>query len=642
MRAGRISMTVLAVALCFSSWFSRAAVTPPDEPMFPFKYYQVELPKLIQAVGDMTGRRFVMDESVKGNVTVHSPDLISAADVYPLLLSILEMSGYSVMEKGGAIHVIPLPEGEGAIGRVLAEGEAATDGLNTRIFRLSHISANEVARLLEPLIRGGKTGAVAAFPSTNYLLVTGTGDAINKIEQLIRDLDVPGATRTMQVIQLKHASADAITAQLIRAMSGAETPAELVGRHIQKVGVGAGDLPASLVIVAVPNANSIVVVGTPMQLTQVMDIVGKIDIPTPVEFGRLNAIRLKYISSEEAATTLNNLLAKTAAKDQAARISIEHNNANNALVVESSPQDFELVRKLVDELDRMPPQVMVEVVIAEVSMGQDLELGVEWNTIDAPVEGSTRAAGRSRPGESDSLANIIETGAFPQGLSLGVTRGTYVDASGSVLPRIPFLIQALAKDRDVKILSNIPLWAQNNTEAMVSVVENIPILKSKTEGTGDNRYVTQEIAREDVGIMLKLTPHINADNEVKLKLKPSIQAVTDTGPAETEFAPTISKREVETTITIPDRSTVVISGLIREDQIKVVSKVPLLGDLPLLGWLFRSTADRVQRTNLLIFVTPNIIKEIADADSVRASLESRSSISVTSALPVAVEAELAP
>ena len=490
-------------------------------------------------------------------------------------------------------------------------------------------------------MRGGKNGAVAAFGATNHLIITDTDEALRQVEKLIRDLDMPGASRTIEVIRLTHANADDLARQLIAAMRGTESSGDSVSRHLQRVGTGLSSLPSDMIVVPVPNANSVVIVGTPAQISQTQEIIALIDVESPVEFGRLNSIFLKYMSAEEAATTLNALLAKTAARDQTSRIAIEHNSANNALIVEAAPQDFELVRKLVEDLDRMPQQVMVEVVIAEISMDEGMDLGVELATIEAPKAGVNTVLGRSRPGETDGLSSLFDSGSFAQGLSIGIARGTYVDAAGRVLPRIPLLVQALAQNRDVKILSNIPLWAQNNTEASVSVVENIPILSSRIEGTGDNRDVIQNIERVDVGIKLKLTPHINVDNEVKLKLNPSIEAILDSGPVGTEFAPTIAKREVTTTVTIPDRSTVIISGLIREDKIKEVSKVPFLGDIPLIGWLFRSQSERKQRTNLLIFVTPHIVRDMKDAEQVKKALEDRTAIEATPIIPTGDEEPVA-
>jgi len=609
-----------------------AAIIPPAEQLVNFSFDQAELRLIIKIVGELTGRRFVIDDRVKGNITVVTPHNIPLDEVYPLLLSILESSGYTVLEKPEGIHVIPLPEGSGITGRVIT-GDEAGEGMVTKVFRITHVNAVDLAKLLEPLVRGGKAGAVSAFGATNHLIITDTAEAIRQLEKLIRDMDMPGASRTIEVIRLKHANADDLARQLIAAMRGTETSGDNVSRHLQRVGGGMATLPSDMIVVPVPNANSVVVVGTPVQLNQVVEIIKLIDIETPVEFGRLNSMFLKYMNAEEAATTLNALLAKTAARDQVTRIAIEHNNANNALIIDASPQDYEVVRKLVEDLDRSPKQVMIEVVIAEVSVGKGLDFGVEWATIDSPSEGSSTFVGRSRPGEVDNTAGILSDGLFPQGISVGVARGTFVDAAGRVLPRIPFILQALAQDRDVRILSTIPLMAQNNQEASFSVVENIPILSSRIEGTGDNRDVIQNIERIDVGTKLKITPHINVDNEVKLILNPSIEAIIDSS---TEFAPTIAKREVTTTVTIPDRATVVISGLIREDTVKEIRKVPLLGDIPLIGWLFRSTRDRVQRTNLLILVTPHIIRDMKDAQAVKDALENRTSIAVTSSLPATV------
>jgi len=633
-RIFRILLLIPAIAVFFHGGSS--AQPNPASGTFSTRFENLNIQLFIKMVAEFTNRRIVIDDAIEGKITIAAAEElgdISSADLYPLMISVLESRGYAVVEKKEAVHIVKRAEGGTMPGRMVSAGEEGGSGLITKLVRIEHISAVELARLLDDLVKGG-AASVLPFGATNHLIITANAETMEQLEKLIRDLDQPGATRTMNVVRLKHANPEELAAQLMDAMRAADdTSAENVARHMRQVAGGQGSLPVGMVIVPIRAANSLVLIGTPSQLSQAKTIVEQVDIEAPPEFGRLNAIFLKYMIAEEAAATLNALLAKTTAKDQMARISIEHNNANNALIVEASPQDFELVKKLVSDLDRMPQQVMVEVVIAEVSMGEGLDLGVEWNNIDGFSDDSTRVVGRSRPGETDGLGDIIANGVFPQGISVGVAKGTYVDAAGTTLPSIPFMVQALAKNRDVKILSNIPIWAQNNTEASVSVVDNIPILSSQIEGTGANRDVIQNIERLDVGIKLKLTPHINADDEIKLKLNPSIEAIIDQGPAETPFAPTIAKREVVTTVTIPDQSTVVISGLIREDQIKDVSKIPFLGDIPLIGFLFRSTKDKIQRTNLLIFVTPRIIHDLAEAEQVRESLQLRSSINPTSAVP---------
>jgi len=194
----------------------------------------------------------------------------------------------------------------------------------------------------------------------------------------------------------------------------------------------------------------------------------------------------------------------------------------------------------------------------------------------------------------------------------------------------PAVINVNARDtrQRFKILSSVPLIAQNNQEATVSVVNNIPILKSTIQGgTGASRDIIQNIDRIDVGIKLKLTPHINPDRQVRMILNPSIEAIIDGGSTTTEFTPTIAKREVTTTVTVPDGETIIISGLMREDQTKVVRKVPILGDIPLLGILFRRTLDGRQKTNLLIFVTPRVLKGFSGARKISADWQDKTGLS---------------
>ncbi len=628
----RIPHRIIALLLC-AALLRTAIGQQPAEGYVNFNFDQVEIPVLVKLVGEMTGRRFIVGDEITGRVTVVTPQRIPIRDAYPLLVSILESRGLSVVERGGVHQVVALPE-RGVAAAAVVEGESTGPdavGVITRLIRVQHVSVLELRRLLEPLVRGGKAGALAAFPPTNHLIVTDTAENVRNIERIIAELDKPGSARLVEVIELKHASPDDLARQLVAAMRGGATSGERIQRHLQQVGEGGGSLPADVVVVPAPRANSLLLVGTPVQLNELREIVARLDVQAPAGYGRLNAIFLRYLSSEDAAKSLNALLSK-ADKEQRAPIAIEPNLANNALIVDASPQDFEFVRKLVEQLDQIPQQVMVEVLLAEVAVGRNLDLGVRLSTVDQPRDGSTTAIGTSRPSETDSLAQFIEKGVFPQGIAVGVARGTFTDPrTGNLVPNVPLLIEALARNRDVKILSNVPLWAQNNSEASVSVVDNIPILRSTIEGgAGASRDVIQNIDRMDVGIKLKLTPHVNPDGDITLKLNPSIEAIVDQGPANTQFAPTIAKREVSTTVTLPNGATVVISGLIREDRVNAISKVPFLGDIPLIGFFFRSKSERMQRTNLLIFVTPHIVTDMRVAREMQEKLQEKTALTAES------------
>jgi type II secretory pathway component GspD/PulD (secretin) len=268
-----------------------------------------------------------------------------------------------------------------------------------------------------------------------------------------------------------------------------------------------------------------------------------------------------------------------------------------------------------------------------VSLSDSLDVGVEMAGGEAPSTiGDTVLQGSTKVDDGTALMNAVQNGMFPRGITIGVAQGSSVNAEGQITASYPALlnVNAVKKDSKVRILSHIPLLAQDNREASVSVVQNIPLLKSTIEGgSGTARDVIQNIDRVDVGIKLKLTPHINPAGEVRMVLNPSIEAIVDVGLTTTEFTPTIAKREISTTVTVPDGKTIVLSGLIREDQGRSVRKIPILGSIPFLGWLFRHTIDSKERTNLLVLVTPHIVTGEKAAEAVRQRWENATGVATS-------------
>lgn len=602
-----------------------------------FNFDNADIRLLARMVSEVTGRRVVLGDKVEGKITILSPVPVPADEVFPFFVSVMESRGFAVLERNGTAFVMPLAETPpGAMAP--PPGEAGA-GLQSRIFQMLHADAVDFAKTIEPLVRGGKTGAVTAFAGSNQVLVTDMAENLRRIEAIVAEVDKPGSARSIEVVALKHASAEELAREVSVALAGSERAGANVARHISQVAEGGAAQPVDSFLIASPQSNSLVLVGTSVQREEMKRVIQMLDIEGDTGHGRLHAIFLRYLPVEEASKALNALLAKTAEKDQRQRIAIEANISNNALLVDAAPRDFQWVSELVTQLDQMPQQVMVEVVIAEVDVGKQLDLGVDWSSVDTPGSGETTVIGRSRPDVTDTILKTVTEGVFPQGLSVGVAKGTFADGS----PKVAFMLQMLQQDRDVKILSSVPLWAQNNAEATVSVVENIPVLRSTIEGgSGTARDVIQNIDRIDVGIKLKLTPHVTPQGDVTLNLNPSIEAVVDPGSDTTQYTPTIAKREVKTTVTVPDQSTVVISGLIREDHVKRVRKVPLLGDIPYLGALFRYTSDQKRRNNLLVFVTPRIIKGSEDRNAVRKALETHTQlpgspliVNSTNSVPVA-------
>lgn len=598
--------------------------TPPPATHINFNFDQVDVRFLVKLAGDVTGKKFILDQAVEGKVTLITHAKIPADEVYPFLLSVLDASGFAVIEQNGLYRVIAREARSVPVAPVIdSETETFGSGLITKIISVRHVNATDLRRILEPMVDGGKTGSLNAFESTNHLIITDTAANVRRLELIIAQIDKPGAARVIEHYPLTNALAVNLADELNQAVSGLRSRTVTEGEKIrQRLARGEG-LDATLsdvVAVPAPHSNSLILAGTPSQVAQLKDLILKLDVATKAVYGNLQAIFLKYQSAEEIAKSLTALLSRNAEKNTDRQvIAIEANLANNALMVDAAPQDFEMVKHLVETLDLPPPQVLVEVMIAELTMGEGHDYGVEFMSSAAPKQGSTVIVGGSRTdlAEDTLLADVL-SGIVPYGLSFGVADGTYTDAQGNVVPSFPFLmnLNAFKYDSNFKILSNVPLWAQNNQEASVTIGKNIPVLKSTIEGgSGTARDVIENIERLDVGIKLKVTPQVNPNNEVCLQLNPSIEAIVESSSDGKAFTPTIARREVSTTLTVPSGQTVAISGLIREDLVETERRIPFLGAIPLVGVFFRNSVKDYERSNLIIFVTPTVVRTREESEA---------------------------
>ncbi len=609
----------------------------PAAAMVNFSFDAVDVRTFVKLVGDLTGRRFVIGEQVEGSVTVVSPK-ISRQDVYPLFMSILESVGYSIRVEGELLHVVPLQNRPASLATVLGVGDVVPEqGIYTKVMRLEHVSASEVRKLLESRADGA---AIRALEETNHLIVTDSASAIRRVETLLREIDQPGMARVTDVVALQFANADEMARQLNLALAENLTRAQ---RLIERLPAGRGaavasDDSRSAMVVAVPHSNRLIVVGSPSQVEALRQLISRMDVDVPSGHGRLNAIFLRHLSATEAAENLSALLKqKQQAGGQAGgdsrQIAIQASPSSNALLVDASPGDFEVVKRLIEQLDQAPEQVHIGVVIMEVSHGDGLQLGVDFAAVDLPgTVGDTVVQGAFSLGDNAAgLLNAVQQGIFPRGISVGVAHGVSQAADGTIQAGFPGIlnIDAFRSNSRFKILSETSLQSQNNREASVSVVNEIPILKSEIQGgSGTARDVIQNIERMDVGIKLRITPHVIPGGRIRMSLNPSIEAVIDSGPEGTPFAPTIAKREVDTTVTVEDGRTIVIAGLTRQDERASMRRVPLLGSIPLLGWLFRRTEQVSERTDVLIFVTPTVVSDVASAARLQQYWENKTGLSI--------------
>lgn len=594
-----------------------------------FTFSQVDVRSFVKIIGEITGRRFIVDEAVKGQITVVAPK-VPVAEAYPLFTRILESVGCAVIEEGNLNRIVVMPSRTIVSAPVIGEnGIIEGNGVITRVIRLKNTNVADLRKILDTLTGREKGGTAVILEASNHIVLTDTVANIRRFEQIIAEIDKAGVGTVSEVVFLKNADAG----EFVRQYNQAIGPRPMIRDGV------AAPRGNELVMVSTPQSNSLILIGPAAEIAEVKKLLALVDVETSTGRGNLHAIFLKYISADEAAKSLNALLERSLGKEspkagERRKLSVEASTANNALLVDASPMDFELLKALVVELDQLQDQVLIEVVIAEVSADDSLDVGVEMTALNAPAKvGDSVVSGSTRLSEnSSSINDVIQNGIFPRGIMMGIARGTRLDANGNVVSSYPGMINvnALQANGKVKILSSVPLVAQNNKEASVSVVNNIPILKSTIQGgSGTSRDVIQNIDRMDVGIKLKLTPRINPSNEVCMVLNPSIEAIIDAGPSDTPFAPTIAKREVSTTVTVPDGRTIVISGLIREDRANIVRKIPILGSIPLVGVLFRRTVETKNRTNLIIFVTPRVMSTEVTAQAATERWSHKTGLNVT-------------
>lgn len=646
-------LLAIACGICFSQEITPAPQPTPianeaDGDTIMFNFEQVDVRVFAQVVGGFIGKRYTVAEDVTGTLTVISPN-VSRKDAEKLFSAVLESSGFTIVQDGEMNRIVLMPERKTSMGTIVTDdSESPEYGLVTRIMRLEHVSVAEMRKMLEQQLN--RQNVVSTLEETNHLIITDTVSSVKKIEELVRELDKPGMARATEVIALQHANATELARQITASFAENPSRAQQLTDRMAAGTAYADNVSMSIpTIVASTHSNGLVVTGTQRQIQAVKDLVAKLDVPAPSGRSSFHIIRLNYVKAEDIAKNISTVVEKFAAGSGDAtlvrRVAVEAVVESNTLLVNATPEDFKAIEAVIKELDVKPQQVHISVLIAEVSEGDLDQLGVTITALNAPDSlGDNAFAGATRSAADNAgLITQLSSGMFGQGLTFGIAHGSYLDANGNIVTDYPgvFNIDAIKGSDKVRILANPSLGAQNNVEAEVSVVDNIPITEATITGSGSDRDVIQNITRMDVGVKLTMTPHIIPGGLVQLELEPSIEAVTDKGIS-SDYAPTISKRKVKTTVIVENGKTIVIAGLMRNDKAEVKKKIPLLGDIPLLGWLFRWNSTEEKKTNILIFVTPTVISDSEGADALRIDLEQSTGLSseaITTEMAVSTQQE---
>ncbi len=566
--------------------------------LITLNFEQTDIRTVLKTIGDITGVNFVVDDSVQGAVTVLSPSKIRLSDIYKVLESILEVKGYAAIPSGSFVKVVPRAEAVKRNLEVRVGADPAqipeTDRLVTQIIPLKFADATEVSQIIRPLLRND--GNLSTYPRTNSVIITDTSANIHHIAQIIQKLDVAGSQELVTVIPLKYASAQVISEQIVRIIDKTRNSAS------QGLPRQQAQLESSVKVLPDARTNSIVAVANAQETQSIEELVKQLDVPQPSNTGNVHVVYLKNATAKETAESLTAALANlriTGAVEATQNIQVTADEGTNALIITASPQDFDTIAQIVEKLDIVREQVLVEMVIMEASEDKLREIGVDWATLDEAVADAVRGFGLTNFGPRvDFISGDFE------GLSVGAWKKT---ASGTSIGAI---INALEKQSGVNILSTPRITTSNNHKAKIIVGENRPfVTESRITETTD--FITPTVIKsfdyKDVGITMEITPHVSQGGLVRLEIDSEFTKLIEDVTTLSLETPTTAKRQAQTVVSMQSGSTVVIGGLIRDDKDTVEKKIPLLGDIPILGNLFKYKKDRIQKTNLLIFITPHVL-----------------------------------
>ena len=606
------------------------AATPPGTHTLNMK--DADIQALIATVSEITGKNFIVGPNVQGKVTVVSARPMKPDEIYDVFLSVLRVHGYAAIPSGSMIKIVPeaMAQQDGTGGLDGTHGHEA-DELITRIVPVKHISATELVPILRPLIPQG--AQLIAHPASNSLVISDRAGNVERMVSIIQRIDTV-SDAGVEVIPLQHASAAEV----------ARTLTQLADTK----GVDTGDQPR---VFADERTNSILLSGGKSGRLRMRALITHLDTPI-ANGGDTQVVYLNYASAKDLVPILQGVAAtltgeappgkggaaanvanatNAASGSGASTATIQAHEEDNALVISAPPAVFRSLAAVIRQLDIRRAQVLIEAVIAEVSDETANELGVQWQL---PFHGNGRSVNNTVIGGTNFTGgtpgnNILNAAQNPlgvgNGFSLGFINGT-ISVAGHQIFELGALVTALRSNGKNNILSTPSVMTLDNQEAMIKVAQEVPFLTgSYTTNTGGSNTGTggstsgignpfQTIQRKDVGLTLTVTPHINSGDAVRLDIHQEVSNLLP--PVQGAVDLVTSKREVKTTVMVKNDSLLVLGGLISDNVKDNVQKVPALGDIPLIGNLFRYRSNDHQKQDLMVFLHPKILRDAATEASV--------------------------
>ena len=640
----RLLPLVLAAALCSSPVWA-------EEATFTANFKDTDLKSFIETVGANLNKTIIMGPGVQGKVSIRTMTPLNERQYYQLFLNLLEAQGYAVVPmendvlkvvKSSAAKVEPLPlVGEGS-------DNYAGDEMVTKVVPVRNVSVRELAPILRQMIDSAGSGNVVNYDPSNVIMLTGRASVVERLTEVIQRVDHAG-NRTEEVIPLDNASASEIARVLesLTKNSGENQPATLKSQ-----------------IVADERTNSVIVSGDPATRDKMRRLIRRLDSEME-RSGNSQVFYLKYSKAEDLVDVLKQVSGTlTAAKEEAEGtvgsgrevVSIAASKHSNALIV-TAPQDImQSLQSVIEQLDIRRAQVHVEALIVEVAEGSNINFGVQWASKDAglmqfangtqipigtlgaaisqakPQKGSTviseNGATTINPDTNGDLSTLAQLLSGFSGTAVGVVKGDWMALVQAV--KIASLISgfrgrgvgvfngacwafvmAFKHDSSSNVLSTPSITTLDNQEAFFMVGQDVPVLTGSTVGS-NNSNPFNTVERKKVGIMLKVTPQINEGNAVQMVIEQEVSKVE----GQTSLDVVFGERKLKTTVLANDGELIVLGGLMDDQAGESVAKVPLLGDIPLIGHLFKSTADKKEKRNLMVFIRPTILRDGMAADGV--------------------------
>ncbi|MGB5209858.1 MAG: type II secretion system secretin GspD [Gammaproteobacteria bacterium] len=600
---GTLALLALSV-FCINPVIAQAPTITPN-------YKDADIRQIIEAVSEVTGQNFIIDPRVKAEVTMLSSSPMSPDAFYEAFLSILEVHGYVAVPAGDLIKIVPDANARQAPGRDLPAGPMGrSDELVTQVIQVENVGAAQLVPILRPLIP--QYGHLAAHPASNMLIISDRAANVDRMMRIVQRIDQAG-DEEIEVIRLEHASATDIV-RVVTSLTQAANRGDSAS--------------APIGLVADERTNSVLISGDRAGRLRTRALITHLD--TPLESGgNTQVLYLRYADAEDLATRLKEQISQlvpgaapaTQGGSPASRrnsdVTIWADPATNALVITAPTEAMRTLRSVISQLDIRRAQVLVEAIVAEVSYNRAAELGVTW-AVDGSQGGNligltnfTSAlnvadiGGAALAGDDNSLADVLR--AIPDGLSLAAG-----DFSGST--RWAAVIKALLGDATTNVLANSSLMTLDNEEAEITVGQQVPFVTGQFTNTGAAQGSVnpfQTIQREDVGLKLKVTPQINEGDAIilEINLENSNLSRANTGAVDL----VTNERTISQKVLIEDGQLLILGGLVDDQIIEIDEKVPLLGDIPGVGNLFKSRSSTVSKRTLMVFIRPVIIRDRARA-----------------------------